>query len=215
MKNMKILLLILLIATIAAFSFCTSNTSSAQSNPSSPFATTAATTTVDNILDTRVAPTTTVPVDTTTVPPAPDTAQYSVYFCPEDKCSTHVIDAIDNARTYVHVAMYDFTLKSIADALIRAKDRGVDVMVVIESDDVKGSEYDRLKNAGVDIRLDGNPALMHNKFMVIDDILVETGSFNWTFSADTKNNENLIFLRSEALADSYETDFKKIYDAGS
>ncbi len=143
-----------------------------------------------------------------------NSATYNVYFCPKDSCSTHVIDAIDNAKSSIHIAMYDFTLKSIANALIQAKGRGVDVEVVIESDDVKGSEYYTLQNAGISIKLDGNPALMHNKYMIIDGVTVETGSFNWTFSANTANNENLIILQSTTLASLYETDFQKIFAAG-
>ncbi|MFH1773742.1 MAG: phospholipase D family protein [Methanobacteriota archaeon] len=133
---------------------------------------------------------------------------YEVYFCPEDSCSIQIIKAIDSAQTSVYVAIYSFTLDSIADALIRAKSRGVDVKVVMEKSQVgKGSEYERLKNAGIDVRLDKNQDFMHNKFAVIDGKIVATGSFNWSLHADTKNDENLLIIYLKELARKYEEEF--------
>lgn len=107
----------------------------------------------------------------------PAASAYEVYFCPEDACSSQIIKQIDIAQSYIYVAMYSFTLDSIAEALIRAKNRGVDVKVVMEKSQVgKGSEYERLKNAGIDVRLDKNPDFMHNKFAIIDGEVVATGS---------------------------------------
>ncbi|MDI6655267.1 MAG: phospholipase D family protein [Candidatus Hydrothermarchaeota archaeon] len=133
---------------------------------------------------------------------------YEVYFCPEDACSSQIIGQIDRAQSYIYVAMYSFTLDSIADALIRARNRGVDVKVVMEKSQIgRGSEYGRLKNAGIDVRLDKNSDYMHNKFMVVDGKLITTGSFNWSLHADTKNDENLLILYSEELAEKYKEEF--------
>lgn len=137
---------------------------------------------------------------------------HEVYFCPEDACSSQIIRQIDRAQSYVYVAMYSFTLDSIADALIRAKNRGVKVKVVMEKSQVgKGSEYEHLRNAGIDIRLDKNPAFMHNKFMVIDGKIVATGSFNWSLHADTKNDENLLIVYSEELVEKYREEFFELW----
>lgn len=136
---------------------------------------------------------------------------YEVYFCPEDACSSHIIRHIDKAQNYVYVAMYSFTLDSITDALIRANNRGVDVKVVMEKSQVgKGSEYERLKNAGIDVRLDKNPDFMHNKFAIIDGKIVATGSFNWSLHADTKNDENLLIVYSQEVARKYVKEFLEL-----
>jgi len=89
-----------------------------------------------------------------------------------------IVSLIDSARRSVLVAVYSFTSDQIADALIRAHRRGVEVRVVIETReaDVRGSEYTRLKDAGVSVRLDGNADLMHHKFVVVDGEAVITGS---------------------------------------
>ncbi len=137
---------------------------------------------------------------------------YEVYFCPEDACSSQIMRQIDKAQSSIYVAMYSFTLDSITDALIRAKNRGVDVKVVMEKSQVgKGSEYERLRNAGIDVRLDKNPDFMHNKFAIIDGKIVVTGSFNWSQHADAANDENLLIVYSEELARKYESEFWEIW----
>jgi len=137
---------------------------------------------------------------------------YGVFFCPEDACSSQIINHIDKAQEHVYVAKYSFTLDPVADALIRARKRGVDVKVVMEESQLgRGSEYERLKKAGVDVRLDGNPALMHNKFAVIDGMVIITGSMNWSWSADKRNDENLVIIYSEELAERYVEEFREIW----
>ena len=76
----------------------------------------------------------------------------------------------------------------------------------------KHSEYQKLKAAGVPVRNDTNPGLMHNKVMIIDGKIVLTGSFNWSVSAEKKNNENLIVIRSLYVARVYEEEFDKIWN---
>ena len=137
---------------------------------------------------------------------------YEVYFCPEDGCSSRIIRQIDQAQSCIYVAIYSFTLDPVADALIRARNRGVEVKVVMEESQVgRGSEYWRLRNAGIDVRLDENPDYMHNKFAVIDGKIVITGSFNWSGHADEANDENLLIVHSEELAGKYEEEFWEIY----
>jgi phosphatidylserine/phosphatidylglycerophosphate/cardiolipin synthase-like enzyme len=140
-----------------------------------------------------------------------------VCFSRADNCSAIIIKLIDSAQRYVHVAVYSFTLDCIRDALIRARDRGVEVKVVMERDqaDEKGSEYESLLRAGVDVRLDGNPYLMHHKFMVIDGKIVVTGSYNWSYGAEERNDENLVVISSPDIAKLYEAEFNRIWRQAS
>jgi len=134
-----------------------------------------------------------------------------VYFCPEDKCADELIALIDSADSQIHAAVYSFTLDSLGDALVRAHERGVKVSIVLEKDQISQySEFDKLVNAGIDSRIDTNPSSMHNKFAIIDSEIVITGSFNWSKNADTRNDENLLILRSKELAVQYELEFQEI-----
>ena len=116
-------------------------------------------------------------------------------------------------RDSIHVMVYSFTLDEFGEALISAKEKGLDVKVVIEEENayVRGSEYEKLKKAGVDVRLDSNKALMHHKVMIVDGEIVVTGSYNWTKSAEEENDENLVVICGEGLARRYEEEFERIW----
>lgn len=136
-----------------------------------------------------------------------------VCFSRPERCDTVITDILGRAHRYVYVAVYSFTSDLLADALIELKNRGVDVKVVIEEQqaNVRGSEYERLKNAGIDVRIDGNPDLMHHKFAVIDDELVITGSYNWSAAAEEKNDENLVVLNDKEVAELYRKEFERVW----
>jgi|YelNatPaOPRAMG01_1025707.scaffolds.fasta_scaffold130729_2 phosphatidylserine/phosphatidylglycerophosphate/cardiolipin synthase-like enzyme len=137
---------------------------------------------------------------------------YEVYFSPRGGCEARLLYWLSRANSSIHVMIYSFTLNSVGDALISAHRRGIDVRVVMEREEVgRGSEYERLKGAGVPVRLDTNPALMHNKVAIIDGSIVITGSFNWTASAESRNNENMIIIRSAEVAALYEGEFQRIW----
>lgn len=128
-----------------------------------------------------------------------------------------VIDAISHAQKTIVMAAYSFTSKPIATALVEAKQRGVDVRLVADKKGNSGkySATTFVANQHVPVRLNGHYAIMHNKFMVIDGTDVETGSFNYTQSAATKNAENALLLRGVPdLAASYTQDFEKLWGEG-
>jgi len=140
-----------------------------------------------------------------------------VCFSRVEVCSSIIAKLIDSAERYVYVAIYSFTLDTLGDALIRARDRGVDVKVVIEREqaDVKGSEYEKLLKAGINVRLDGNQYLMHHKFMVVDGGVVVTGSYNWSYGAEKSNDENLIVISNPDIARLYEEEFQRVWSQAS
>lgn len=136
-----------------------------------------------------------------------------VYFSPKGGCAQQVINWINRANKTIHILIYSFTLDSIGDALINAHRRGVDVKIVFEKSQISMySEYRTLRSAGIMVRNDTNPSYMHNKVMIIDGLIVFTGSFNWSASAEGENNENLIIIRSTYVASIYEKEFEKIWN---
>jgi phosphatidylserine/phosphatidylglycerophosphate/cardiolipin synthase-like enzyme len=96
--------------------------------------------------------------------------------------------------------------------LIDAKNRGVEVKIIIEEENAygQGSDYRMLKEAGVDIRLDGNPALMHHKFMVVDGEIIVTGSYNWSTAAEDRNDENFVVIRDRSVAERFIQEFNRL-----
>jgi len=141
------------------------------------------------------------------------TGVMGVYFSPKGGCESQVIYWISRANVSIHILIYSFTLDSIGDALINASSRGADVKIVFEKSQISiYSEYNRLKTAGIPVRNDTNPDLMHDKVMIVDGTIVLTGSFNWSASAENDNNENLIIINSTFIASIYATEFQKIWN---
>lgn len=138
-----------------------------------------------------------------------------IYFSPKGGCENVIISWIRSANRSIHVLIYSFTLDLIAEELIYAYKRGVDVKVLFEKSQISlYSEYMRLKEAGVPVRNDTNPDFMHNKVMIIDGEIVFTGSYNWSKSAEEDNDENLIIIKSMEIAETYEEKFEEIWNKG-
>ena len=136
-----------------------------------------------------------------------------IHFSPEGGCTDQVTYWIGRANVSIHVLIYSFTLDSIGDALIDAYERGVEVRIVFEKSQISEySEYGRLKAAGIMVRNDTNPDLMHDKVMIVDGVIVLTGSFNWSNNAEKNNNENLIIINSTYVARIYEEEFEEIWN---
>ena len=122
-----------------------------------------------------------------------------------------LVAAIDAARLSVDAAMYSLSLDSIRDALIRAHDRGVQVRAVMESDNLDRAAPQALVEAGIPILGDRREGLMHNKFMVIDNAEVWTGSMNYTDSGTYQDNNNLLRIHSVKVAEDYTTEFNEMF----
>jgi phosphatidylserine/phosphatidylglycerophosphate/cardiolipin synthase-like enzyme len=130
-----------------------------------------------------------------------------------------LIEKINAAQTTIHIASFEFDLTPVAEALIAAKQRGVDVRWV--TDDEHGLEADAepdhgqfamLQNAGIEVRSDDRSALMHNKFWIFDGQLVWTGSTNVTENGIFKQDNNTIVIESPELAAIYEREFQEMWD---
>jgi phosphatidylserine/phosphatidylglycerophosphate/cardiolipin synthase-like enzyme len=130
-----------------------------------------------------------------------------VYFTPPANAAAAIIKAIDASEREVLVQAYGFTHNGIAQALVRAHQRGVRVRVLLDQKSFSTNGYviGVLENDQIDLRHDGKHAIAHNKVMVIDDSIVITGSFNFTNSAATRNAENFLILRSAGLAQRYKS----------
>jgi phosphatidylserine/phosphatidylglycerophosphate/cardiolipin synthase-like enzyme len=161
---------------------------------------------------TAVVTTTSTATTTVNIPSVRETC-----FSRVERCDVLLISLINRANRSVYVAVYSFTRDSLATALISAKERGVEVRVVIERERAyeQGSEYPRLKSAGVDVRLDGNPNLMHHKFMVIDGYIVVTGSYNWSSAAEDRNDENIVVILDRDVAQRFVQEFERVWQMAS
>jgi phosphatidylserine/phosphatidylglycerophosphate/cardiolipin synthase-like enzyme len=139
-------------------------------------------------------------------------ARVENYFSPQDRAATHVVRWIGSARQRVHFMAFSFTHNGIGDAMLERAQAGVKVEGVFETagSDSQFSEYRRMKQAGLDVLLDGNPGALHHKVILVDDRVSIFGSFNFSTSADRQNDENLLIVEDPGLAAAFEAEYQRI-----
>ena len=138
----------------------------------------------------------------------------NVYFSPEDGALEAILQAVREADEQVLVLAYTLTADELTELLIEKSRQGIDVRVVIEGDQINstGNDFARLVEAGVDARMDRNPYNMHHKVILIDGETVISGSYNFTRSAEERNDENLIIIHDPDLGTEYLVEFTRIWD---
>jgi phosphatidylserine/phosphatidylglycerophosphate/cardiolipin synthase-like enzyme len=137
-----------------------------------------------------------------------------VAFSPDRGATALVVKTIGEAQHSVRVAAYSFTSKPIAEALLEAHKRGIDVEVVVDRSQATAryTAATFLANQGVPVRVDYQYAIMHDKFIVVDGETVEEGSFNFTASAESKNAQNLVVLHDASVATQYGREWERLWN---
>jgi len=143
-------------------------------------------------------------------------AKVKVYFSLYDAPELIIIEKIDNAKDFINIAMYTFTDREIAQAIIRAKDRGVNIKIYLDRSQIN-AKYSKSRyfiNNGIEegIRISSNNYIMYNKFAVIDNKIVITGSYNWTASAGERNDENLLVIDDKNIIKEYQNQFNILWN---
>ncbi|MES2345129.1 MAG: phospholipase D-like domain-containing protein [Chlamydiota bacterium] len=146
-----------------------------------------------------------------------------IYFSPQDHLSDRLISLIHAEKESIQTAIYCFTHREIAKALIAAKKRGVKVEVIVDAFSVKiKTPLASLEKAGIPIYVFSPPEvktnagkvlrtpLMHDKFCVFGQAKVWTGSFNFTYEASRSNAENAVVLDDAKAVESYREHFFKL-----
>jgi phosphatidylserine/phosphatidylglycerophosphate/cardiolipin synthase-like enzyme len=145
------------------------------------------------------------------------TGTVQLAFTPEDDATGMIVKAVEEARKQVLAQAFSFTSREIAAVLVAAKERGVDVQLIADEEQLRKIEKNRIGDiaaGGVPVFIDSRHVAAHNKVMVIDagtaNGAVVTGSFNFTYGAQHNNAENVLILRGNpALTDAYLANWKR------
>lgn len=143
---------------------------------------------------------------------------WEVYFSEVNAGESHyslerrLVERLTDATERIDAALYHLNAAPIADALIEAHNRGIQVRMVTETANINEAEIGRLQEVGIPVTDDGDPdSLMHHKFIVIDERYVWTGSYNTTYNGAYKNNNNVIFIDSVPLAYNFTQEFRELF----
>jgi phospholipase D len=146
-------------------------------------------------------------------------AALSVTYSPKGDAEAWVVAVIDGATQSVHVQAYEFSSKPICDAIVRAHQRGLEVIVLLDKANKvnplskwfnpvgRSSLLPVLRAAGVTVLFDTSPKIAHSKIVIADERDVCTGSFNFSAAAQHSNAENLLVIGDASVAASFESNF--------
>ncbi len=137
-------------------------------------------------------------------------------FSPDQPCAERLTKFIMSAKKSIDIAIYDITLDQLVHQLILQSKR-VRVRIVVDRRQAKErySLVPLLLKAGVKVRYGRQRGIMHNKFTIVDDKMVETGSFNYTNDASTRNQENQVYLARPGTVERYKTRFERMWRAAT
>lgn len=150
----------------------------------------------------------------------------SVHFNSNERLTDIIVSAIHNAKRSIKIATTRIKIGEVAQALIDAQMRGVDIQIVVSMDEYKcspGKSYSRVLSKRVDLRVkiynlapcEYMKNQMHNKYMIVDNESLYTGSFNWSQSSEKNHFENLVVVeasRHPKLVETYRNNFKTIWN---
>ena len=136
----------------------------------------------------------------------------NAFFSPKGGCQDALVQEVGKARREILVQAYSFTSSQLANALVEAKKRGVHVAILLD----KSNEVERysdmhiFQEKNLDLLIDAEHAIAHNKIIIIDQKVMATGSFNFTHQAELENAENLLIIRGyPELVRQYRENFLK------
>ena len=137
-----------------------------------------------------------------------------VYFSPQGGVQEKIVEELKAAKRTVDVMMYGLTSDVLSQSIVKAHKRGVKVRVLLDKVQSRGNESksDYLIDHGIEVRIEHQKGIMHNKVAIIDDSTVITGSYNWTSNAELMNQENMLVIDTPEIVQKYQERFQYLWE---
>ena len=135
-------------------------------------------------------------------------------FSPKDKIITNsIVPLINNAKQYIYIPAFLITHDELASSLISAKERGVNVKIIIDATNTYAarSKVKMLRSAGIPVKIENYAGKLHSKSIIIDDKYIIAGSMNFSRSGENKNDENALIIEDKRLARHYKGFFEYLW----
>jgi phosphatidylserine/phosphatidylglycerophosphate/cardiolipin synthase-like enzyme len=138
-----------------------------------------------------------------------------VFFSPDDGVLAALIPLLEGAQESVYFLAYSFTSNQLGELMRLKAEEGLTIAGVMDDEQIRsnqGTEFDPFRQAELDVRKDGIDGLMHHKVFIIDRSIVVLGSYNFSQSAEERNDENLMIIYSPVIADQFVLEFQRVWD---
>jgi hypothetical protein len=118
-----------------------------------------------------------------------------------DDIRRQILSELDQAEKEIRVAIYWFTNHDLFNKLCQKREAGIKVSLIVHNDFINnrenGLDFQKFINLGGELYFSNPDSPMHNKFCVVDEKSLINGSYNWTYFAENKNNENVLLIKDE------------------
>ena len=140
--------------------------------------------------------------------------QARAWFSPHDDCPREIRSLIATARSSIDLCVFTITDDRLTDSVLAAHQRGVRIRIITDNDKAAdlGSDADRFRHAGIQLRIDRTQWHMHHKYAIFDRTLLLNGSYNWTRGAAEHNEENFMVLNYQPLVIRYQEQFEMLWN---
>lgn len=142
-----------------------------------------------------------------------DNSKIDVCFSPYGRCITKIIPIIDNAKDYIYLPTFLITHTELTNALIRAKNRGVDVKIIIDANNTttRNTKHAMIRANKIPLKTENYAGKLHSKSIIVDDKYIIMGSMNFSNSGETRNDENMLVIENTQLAKNYKQFFTQLW----
>ena len=146
------------------------------------------------------------------IPPSREASD--VFFSPGEACRHAIISQIQGATTQLQICVFTISDDIITNALLSCHKKGVNIRLITDNEKSydEGSDIAQIAGAGVAVKMDTSPNHMHHKFMLVDQRVVLTGSYNWTRSAARYNHENVLVTKDPGVIKSFSKEFVQLWE---
>lgn len=146
-----------------------------------------------------------------------DSTRVDTFFSPDDGVLKALIPVLSGAEESIYFLAFSFTSNDLG-AIVRAKaEEGLTIRGVMDDEQIKsnqGTEFDPFRQAGLDVLIDGIEGQMHHKVFIVDEKIVVLGSYNFSQAAEERNDENLLIIYNEEIAEQFVKEFRRVSAVG-
>jgi len=163
---------------------------------------------LDNSFGENVTPET--PHPTLTI----DSTRVDTFFSPDDGVQNQIATVLSGAEESIYFLAFSFTSNDLSDFVREKAEDGLTVKGVMDEEQIssnQGTEFDPFRQADLDVRIDGIEGQMHHKIFIIDESIVVIGSYNFSQSAETRNDENILIIYNPAIAKQFLLEFERVW----
>lgn len=140
--------------------------------------------------------------------------QTGSYFSPGEECRNAICSFVKNSSKSLKICVFTISDDIIGKEILAAHKRGVAVQIITDDEKQydRGSDIDKFKEKGIQVKCDNSSAHMHHKFAISDSKSLLTGSYNWTRSAATSNQENILITSDDSSIRSFKREFERLWN---